>query len=63
MRKKVKEIKPKGDRVSVRGIDPKLWRKARIAAMKEGLAMGEWINKLISNKIGDGNEDGNRKNK
>ena len=51
MRKKVKEIKPKGDRVSVRGIDPGLWREARIAAMKEGLTMGGWINKLISDKI------------
>jgi len=49
-----KSDKPRFDResrITIRGLDPNLYRLARIEALKEGRAIGRWLNELIREKL------------
>lgn len=35
------------DRLTVRGVDPVVWRRARLAALRHDLTMGEAVNEAL----------------
>ena len=41
----------KQNKVTIRGIDPELYKLARIEALKEGKAIGRWLNGLIKKEL------------
>ena len=40
------------DRITIRGLDPKLYMKARVAAIKADKTIGAWLNDAIAEKLG-----------
>ena len=43
--------KTKTKPVTTKGLDPALYRAARIQALKEGMNIGPWLNDLIREKL------------
>lgn len=41
----------KQSKVTIRGIDPELYKLARIEALKKGKAVGRWLNELIKEEL------------
>jgi hypothetical protein len=37
---------------TIKGIDPELWKEARVQAILAGTTLGEWLNKLIRKALG-----------
>ena len=37
--------------VSIRGLDPELYKLAKIEALKEGKTIGQWLNETIQDKL------------
>lgn len=35
----------------IRGLDRELWKEAKIQAIREGLTLGQYINKLLKEKL------------
>ena len=39
------------DRITIRGLDPKLYMKARVAAVKADITIGQFMNQAIENYL------------
>lgn len=36
------------DRITLRGMDPQLWRQLRVAAIQQGLPVGKLLNTIVA---------------
>ena len=41
----------KDDRLTIRGINPALWKDARVEAIEEGITIGKFVNRALADYV------------